>query len=141
MKEIDELPYYENLTNSTSFFYRMREWLGEGYDVIMCWKDSDNRCYYFQSFMGETAEKKDASIIHGSIDLKKFEEILQGLKKNGILELKMDENPKILNNYNDFYFVSFDGGNYNSFCLLHGYHGDYRFKKIQKIINDKIILI
>jgi hypothetical protein len=137
MKRIIELPYGKKLDNCVSCIYRMREWLGEGIDVLIWWKDRKGICHYFQSLMGETDDKQAVPkiVAHENIDSKAFDKFLQSLEYNGILEFQMDEDPKILNNYNDYYFIYMEDGRSNDFRLVHGYHGDPRFKKIKNAIH------
>ena len=132
--QITDIPHSERLDGSIAYFYRLREWLGDGYDMLMWWKSQDGKCHYFQSVMGETIEPNAKIIADRDIDSKVFDELLKKLKCNGIMELQIDENPKIMNNYVDSYFVLLEGDKFHSFQLLCGYHSDCRFKKIQNII-------
>ncbi|HEY9693763.1 MAG TPA: hypothetical protein V6D15_16275 [Oculatellaceae cyanobacterium] len=134
MKKIVDLPCKDILASSISYFCRFREWL-EGYDILIWYKDREKKCYYFQSYMGETLNKNlIPKVISKEIRSRIFDKFLKSLEHNGILEFQMDENPKIMNNYNDSYFVRMEDGRSHCFQLLNGYHGDPRFTKIQGII-------
>jgi hypothetical protein len=135
MKKIVDLPYKDKLDDSVAFFCRLREWLGEGYDILIWHKDREKKCHYFQSYMGETLDKDlTPEIVNKDIKSKTFDKFLKSLEDNGMLELQMDENPKIMNNYNDYYFISMEDGRSHSFHLLNGYHGDPRFTEIKDLI-------
>ena len=100
MKKILDLPCKDKLDNSTAFICRFREWLGEGYDLLIWYRDTEGKCHYFQSYMGETLDKESTPkvIIHEDISSQIFDKFLESLTQNGILEFQMDENPKIMNN-------------------------------------------
>jgi hypothetical protein len=131
-----DLPCGEKIADAIAFFYRLREWLGEGKDVLIWWKDQEGNCHYFQSDLGETVDNSATPKIIScrNIDSKVFDKFLLYLKANEILELQMDEDPKILNNYNDYYCVLMESGEFNSFVLIHGCHRNHKFKNIQERI-------
>jgi hypothetical protein len=136
MKRILDLPCKDKLDNSVAFVCRFREWsLGEGHDILIWYKDRERKCHYFQSCMGETLDKDlTPEVISKDIRSKIFDKFLKSLEHNGILEFQMDENPKIMNNYNDCYFVHMEDGRSHCFQLLNGYHSDPRFTKIKDLI-------
>jgi hypothetical protein len=135
MKRIIDLPCKDKLDNSVAFFCRLREWLGEEYDILIWYKDSEKKCHYFQVYMKETLDKNlSPELVSKDIRPKIFDKFLKSLEHNGILEFQMDENPRIMNNYNDSYFIRMEDGRSHCFQLLNGYHGDPRFTKIKSII-------
>jgi hypothetical protein len=90
--------------------------------------------------MGETLDKYlTPEIINKDIKSKIFDKFLKSLEHNGILEFQMDKNPKIMNNYNDCYFIQMEDVRSHCFQLLNGYHGDPRFTKIRGIIRTNMM--
>ena len=134
MKKIVDLPCKDKLNDSIAFVCRVREWLEED-DILIWYKDKEKKCYYFQSCIEETSDKDlIPKVIIKDIRSKIFDKFLRSLEHNGILEFQMDENPEIMNNYNDSYFIRMEDGRSHCFQLLNGYHGDPRFAKIKNII-------
>ena len=136
MKQIIDLPCKDKLDNSIAFICRFREWLGEGHDILIWRKNTKLVCHYFESRMGETFDKDLTPKIMANkyTSSKLFNKFLKDLEHNGILEFQMDENPRIMNNYNDYYFIRLEDGRSHCFHLLHGYHGDPRFTEIKNLI-------
>ncbi len=133
------LPYVERLTDSKKYIYRLTRWLGSGFDVDIWWKLPTGGCRFFQSYTGETAEESSIRKFHeAEINSKKFDFMLKRLIANGILELQSDLNPGILNNRNEYYYVSLKDGSSNIFRAASGHHRDPRFQNIVDIIVENM---
>lgn len=133
-------PYMERLAGSIEYVYRLRKWLGSGFDVEMWWKSPTGECYFFQSLTGETTEENPVPKIcrDTEIDSKRFCLMVKRLVDKGIMELQSDTGHGILTNRDEFYFVSLEDGSSNFFKAMGGHHGDPRFESIVDILIENM---
>jgi len=113
MKKIEQLPYYSKIEDSLEFFYRFREWIGDGYEIVIWWKNKERKCCYLDMAIEETGEISSIKkiIADKTIRTNKVDKFIENLVSQEIMQLETDNDHRIMRNFHDSYFILLENGN------------------------------